>query len=395
MIFELHLLQNFSPSCLNRDDTGSPKDCEFGGYRRARISSQCLKRSARLHFREHDLLKDGNLATRTKRLVQHLCDKLVVLGRPAEAARTAVINALAAAGLKAVEDDEDKTQYLLFLGEGEISALASLIQENFDALAAVKAAAADEEGAKKKTAKQQKSAARDAVPPQIIKAVKAIFDGGKAADLALFGRMLADMPDRNIDAAAQVAHAISTNKVSMEMDYYTAVDDLKPDDNQGADMIGSVEFNSACFYRYVNVDLKQLLDNLQGDAELAAQALDAFVRASIHAVPSGKQSTTAAQNPPSFILAVVRRSGCWSLANAFAKPVTPSAEQDLTTASAGALDRYWSSLTRMYGQDSLVKVVACSLDDVKVPSLASSMVPSVSELIAAVRQSAQFNGQQR
>ena len=108
---------------------------------------------------------------------------------------------------------------------------------------------------KKKTAKQHKAAAKEAAPEEVQKAVPKLLDGGKAADLALFGRMLADLPEKNVDAACQVAHAISTNKIhSMEMDYYTAVDDIN-NDNPGADMIGTVEFNSACFYRYANLDV--------------------------------------------------------------------------------------------------------------------------------------------
>ncbi len=131
----------------------------------------------------------------------------------------------------------------------------------------------------KKTAKEKKADAKDAVPADIAKQIKALFDGGKAADLALFGRMLADQPDLNRDAACQVAHAISTNRVSMEMDYYTAVDDLKERRRMrtGAGMIGTVEFNSACFYRYANIDLAQLQKNLQCDAELATTTVEAFL----------------------------------------------------------------------------------------------------------------------
>src|SRR5918912_1293514 len=99
--------------------------------------------------------------------------------------------------------------------------------------------------------------------------------------------MLADLPERNSDAACQVAHALSTNKVAMEMDYYTAVDDLKPDDTMGADMIGTVEFNSSCFYRYANVDLGQLERNLQNDQELARRTVEAFLRAAVEAIPTG------------------------------------------------------------------------------------------------------------
>src|SRR5207248_4571476 len=169
------------------------------------------------------------------------------------------------------------------------------------------AAAGSDEGKKKRTAKQQKAEAKSAVPDEVQKAVPALLDGGKAADLALFGRMLADLPEKNVDAACQVAHAISTNKIhSMEMDYYTAVDDIN-NDNPGADMIGTVEFNSACFYRYATLDVAELIGGyrdekktrpfgLQGDNELARTTADAFLKAFINAVPTGKQNSFAAHN---------------------------------------------------------------------------------------------------
>jgi CRISPR system Cascade subunit CasC len=188
----------------------------------------------------------------------------------------------------------------------------------------------------------------------VAKAVDKLLDGGKAADLALFGRMVADLPDANIDAASQVAHAISTNKVSMEFDYYTAVDDLKPEETEGAGMIGTVGFNSACFYRYANVDTEQLKTNLGGDEELAHKTLEAFLRACVAAVPTGKQNSMAAHNPPSFIFAVVRRSGLWNLANAFLKPISYSPGGDLMENSLKALDGYWGRLSSVYDDGAIV-----------------------------------------
>ena len=156
---------------------------------------------------------------------------------------------------------------------------------------------------------------------------------------SLFGRMLADLPEKNMDAACQVAHAISTNKIhSMEMDYYTAVDDIN-NDNPGADMIGTVEFNSACFYRYATLDVAELVGGyrdekktrafgLQGDAELARTTATAFLTAFIHAIPTGKQNSFAAHNPPSLVFAVVRDGPPVSLANAFVKPVTAAGRRE-------------------------------------------------------------------
>jgi CRISPR system Cascade subunit CasC len=216
--------------------------------------------------------------------------------------------------------------------------------------------------------KKAKRAAKETVPDEVRKAVTALLGGGKAADLALFGRMVADLPEKNIDAAAQVAHALSTHRVSVEFDYYTAVDDLKPDDTAGADMIGTIEFNSACFYRYANVDLGQLLHNLvdenpvRSDEKLARTTLEAFIRASVAAIPTGKQNSMAAQNPPSFVMAVVRESGPWSLANAFLQPARPDATGDLVGKSIDQLDDYWGRLTRMYGTKGIVGTWYVALD---------------------------------
>jgi CRISPR system Cascade subunit CasC len=368
MKIELHLLQNFAPSNLNRDDTGSPKDCEFGGHRRARISSQCIKRAIRNAFKS--LLPADDLAVRTKRLLKETVDRLVSKGKSEPEAENAVRAALAGGGLKVGEDN--LTQYLLFLGQGEISALVDLVANHFDELKAVNLATKEEGDGKKKTAKQEKSKAKDAVPPEVAKAVKAILDGGKAVDLALFGRMLADLPEHNVDAACQVAHAISTNKIhSMELDYYTAVDDLKPGDTAGADMIGTVEFNSACYYRYATLDLGQLLKTLGGDKDLARKGVEAFLKASIMAIPTGKQNSFAAQNLPSLIYANAHEGPAVSLANAYLKPATPTPDHDLVSKSVDLMDQHAGSLAKLYGQPASTSGHYCALNEPKVKNLGS------------------------
>ena len=115
-------------------------------------------------------------------------------------------------------------------------------------------------------------------------------------------------------------------------------------------MMGTVEYNAACFYRYANIDLGQLFKNLDRDAPLASEAIEAFLKASVEAVPTGKQNSMAAQNPPSLVFVVLRESGFWSLANAFLKPVRATGGDDLMTSSIGALASYWDKLTAMYGE---------------------------------------------
>ncbi len=352
MKIELHIIQNFAPSCLNRDDTNSPKDCIFGGVRRARISSQCIKRAIRRSFADEELVPADNLGWRTKRLAEEVGKRLADEGKDQAAAVKAAEVIIEGLGLGL--DDKGQTQYLLFLGESGISALTDLCRQQWDTLAELAAKIQQaEKDDKAKDAKKAKKEAQKAIPDEIKDGLPAILDGSTTADLALFGRMLADRPGDNIDAACQVAHALSTHEVEMEMDFYTAVDDLKgSEEDAGAGMMGVVGFNSACFYRYAVIDLDELIANLDGDRELAEKSIEAFVRASVSAVPSGKQNTFAAHNPPDFILAAVRPTGQpLSLANAFARPVRPRKgdDTDLVQSSVNALAEYWSRVARVYG----------------------------------------------
>ena len=381
MFIELHILQNFAPANLNRDDTGMPKDCTFGGYRRARISSQCFKRAVRVQFKDEKLLEPQFLAVRTKRVVGELARRLADRGRDDNESR--VVAKFTIGGVNLEAGDDDTTQYLLFLSNQEIGSLANLCDEHWDQLsAAAEAMAADHSSSRSRPTKASR---KKAVPGEVRKAVEKIFaTGGQAVDLALFGRMLTDLPERNVPAASQVAHAISTNRMGMELDYYTAVDDLQPEDTTGAGMLGTVGFNSACFYRYSNVDFGQLTKNLQDDRELAVAGLKAFITASINAIPTGKQNSMAAHNPPSFVLAVIREAQLWNLANAFLKPVYPQGHEDLAMRSVRELDTYWGKLSKMYGENGILGKWAVSLDGNAIACLKDNMVDDVGTLTQSV-----------
>ena len=373
MLIELHAIQNFAPSNLNRDDTGAPKDCIFGGYRRARVSSQAFKRAMRMEFRDGGLLPDkADIGTRTKRIVQELTERLDDAGIEEEESKPLIERALGGLGLKLEEGN--KTQYLLFVGPRELDALAAACVQLRDA--GESGAASD--GAAK-SGRNAKKEAKSAITGEMQKALKAAMDGGKAADIALFGRMVADNADINTDAACQVAHAISTHKTDIEFDYYTAVDDLNPKEETGAGMIGTVEFNSACFYRYANVDLDQLSTNLGKDAAAVRQTVEAFVRAFVTAIPTGKQNSMAAQNPPSFVFAVARDAGNWSLTNAFVRPV-PQHADDLVKASIARLDTEWAGIAKMYGTRAIRGTWWCASHD--LPDIAlRDEVPDVDTLV--------------
>lgn len=373
MLIELHIIQNFAPSNLNRDDTGSPKSCEFGGYRRARISSQAIKRAIRTEFKDRELLPEENRAVRTKRLVEKLATRFKEAGRDFDEAKKVVEAGLNLLGFKLARDE--KTQYLLYISPKEIDAIAAFCEERWDALASGD--------------KTSKKDAKDPETKKLADELSKSLDGGRAVDLALFGRMLADLPDKNVDAACQVAHAISTHRVSAEFDYYTAVDDLKPDDTSGADMIGTVEFNSACYYRYANIDLEQLKKNLKVDSdhvdsELAEAAVRAFLIASRDAIPTGKQNSFAARNAPSFFLAVVRDRGAWSLANAFVAPVSGQQDRGLVDASIEALAQHWGDLVKLYGEPEGLTLAACALGEPKLGPLESARVDTFGDLVDKV-----------
>jgi CRISPR system Cascade subunit CasC len=334
-LIEIHAIQNFAPSNLNRDDTGAPKDAFFGGRRRARISSQCLKRAAREYFKQ---------SVRTKRLQEELVKILSDKKRGPEESKQKIELALKSIDL--IIKDDGKTEYLLFLGKNEIDAIADVINTHWDSIVPTKIKG---EVAEKK---KKKGGAADLLPAEVKKDLEGVFNGGKAVDLALFGRMLADMPEKNQYASCQVAHAISTHAVDREFDFYTAVDDLKPEDNAGSDMMGTVEFNSACFYRYAVVDFEKLTENLQKDGNLALSGLRAFIEGFVVAEPTGKQNTFAAHNPPEYVVVSVRKNGApRNLANAFEVPVRVKGEESLTKKSVEELGKKHKKLVDAYGYE--------------------------------------------
>ena len=372
-LIEIHALQNFAPSNLKRDDTGAPKDAWFGGTRRARVSSQCLKRAVRSYFgekKEEGFFSSDELAVRTKRVYEAIADLLAGKRAKDEALAKAEI-ALSYVKLKAAEGG--KTQYLLFLGQKEIAALADAIHRFWDQIVPE----AKDSGEKVKG--KGKKAAASSAPKEIQERIDSIFNGGKAVDVALFGRMLADMPEKNQHAACQVAHAISTHAVEREFDFYTAVDDLRPEDMSGADMMGTVEFNSACLYRYAVVDWEKLKANLQSDAELAEKGLKAFLEGFVVAEPTGKQNTFAAHNQPEFVAVSVRRNAAPSnLANAFETTLRVRKDESLTKVSAEKLVEKSKKLRAVYGGDGLTFVV--NLTEAKLDGFGTA-VSSLKELL--------------
>ena len=321
MIIELHAIQTFAPSNLNRDDTGNPKEALFGGVRRARISSQSAKRAMRVSDVFADAL-DVPIGTRTKKLVAHVKDKLKDTGVDAEWTEGHALTIAKDFYAKMDSKSELETSVLLYISDDEINDIVALL---------LKAHQAGEEPDIKAFGKEF---------------VKNLTNRTSAPDIALFGRMLAENPKLNIDAACQVAHAISTHEVNtVEFDYFTAVDDFTPEDTSGAGMLGLVAFNSATYYRCARIDWEQLVSNLSGDIELAKQTVGAFMQAFACVAPSGMQNSFVNKHLPDFLLAVARpNNDGQSLANAFERPVRVNQDSGYAAPSVKKLAEYWEQV---------------------------------------------------
>lgn len=385
MILELHLLQSFPVSNLNRDDLGQPKSATFGGVPRARISSQSLKRAAREKFTEHGL-DDSDLGARTRQLVDRACTKLDKAKKDDPNAEGVVVTGLRALGLGVA--DTYLSKYLIFISKQAVDDFVGFCQQHWNELDDIRQDVDKEirkhEASKTKTNKPDPSSlvAKGIKTKKLEKTVKhareTVLNATRAADIALFGRMIADNTNFNVPAASQVAHAISTHAVTTEFDYYTAVDDFKKNNDeevdQGAGMIGTVDFNTACYYHYANLDLKQLRRNLAGDDELVAKAVQAWLGAFIHSTPGGKQSTTAARTMPETLLGTVRTRGAWNLANAFLKPITGT---DLLADSTRQLFTHFQNLRGFYGDTDLRTVVGTAIGGDTAPLPVEDAVTSL------------------
>ena len=331
---DIHIIQNLPPSCVNRDDSGSPKSAVYGGVRRLRVSSQSWKRATRLYF--NDLLDAKDVGVRTKRVVEVLAERITEdAPELAGDAVTLAEGVFKAARIKLApprgkKDAPQESGYLLFLSTSQIERLAGL---------AIASARGGE--------------ALDA------KTVKKIFKEAHAVDIALFGRMVADDTDLNVDAACQVAHAISTHAAENEYDFFTAVDDDKScseEEDAGAGMMGTVEFSSATMYRYATVNLDMLVENL-GDGDAALRALEVFIKGFCLSMPTGKQNTFANRTLPEAVVVSVRDDQPVSLVGAFEKPIRTNEADGYLARSVGALAEHARAIEDSYGLKPLASFV--------------------------------------
>lgn len=297
LYLDIHAIQSLPPSNVNRDDTGSPKTAQYGGVRRARVSSQSWKRAMRRYF--HEEASEKNLGTRTLYVAHYVADKIQKLdgNMPQEDAMALAVQTLKKAGLRLNKDNQ--TGALFFIGDHQARDLAQAALDGIDKKADL----------------------------------QAILKDNPAIDIALFGRMVADSTSLNEDASSQVAHALSTHAVETEFDYFTAIDDESPEDHAGAGMIGTVEYNSSTLYRYANVAAHELLHQL-GNKEAVVDALVLYLESFVKSMPTGKVNTFANQTLPQTLLVSLRVDRPINLVSAFETPVVsregylkPSAER--------------------------------------------------------------------
>lgn len=338
MQLEIHVLQSFPPANLNRDENGMPKSTVFGGYPRARISSQCQKRTVRLFYQEHSEIAAEQFAQRSRAWMPELKKLLVEADIPDAQAETAAKLALGGLGAK-FEADKIESKTILFLGRTEIAAIADILIKNWAKIEP------------ELKGKEPKLPAKDPNIPKVIE--KALVDTGKPGDVALFGRMMASLPTVNVDASVQMAHAISVNKLQQEFDFFTAVDDLGSSDDAGADHMGETGYNSSTYYRFTTLNTVQLQSNL-GSAVHADTIAHAFAEAFIKAIPTGHQNGFAAHSLPAAVMMVVRKGQPISLVDAFENPVAPKGGKSLLENALTQLDRHWADLSKMYGEKSVI-----------------------------------------
>jgi CRISPR system Cascade subunit CasC len=324
MFLQLHFLTAYPAANLNRDDSGRPKSAVFGGVPRLRISSQSLKRAWRTSdvFAEH---LQGRVGKRTQQLGAHVRQHLISCGASAEDALQ-IARQVAELFGKLVDVDVVKPAD----ANAYIKQLAFISPEEFGRANALAERILGGDSA------------AIAAPDVLLRA-----DG--AADIGMFGRMLADSPSFNRDAAVQVAHAVTTHRADAEDDYYVAVDDLKrADQNEdvGTSFIGVQEFGSGLFYLYICVDLDLLVRNLNGDKELARDAVAALLEAAATVAPKGKQASFASRAKASYILAEAGAQQPRTLAAAFMQPVKA---EDIVGASVQRLRGFRTNMDAAYG----------------------------------------------
>ena len=331
-LIELHIIQSFPVTCLNRDDVGAPKSALFGGVQRARVSSQCWKRAIRDFAKEE---QPGFFGGKRGHFLAELLEKAMIeKGLNENAAEKYGKDISEFIGKKNSKYKKgNKTEVALYFSPGEIEVITNQVVKDYN-----------EKG--KIELKKGK-----------LKKIIENADIKDLADIAIFGRMVATDHTLMLEGAANFSHALSTHKVSSEIDFFSAVDEIMPEEEEGAGHIGTLEFNSACYYRYIglNLDLLKDADHLShfSDEEFNS-VVSTFIKAAILAVPTARKNSMFGFNPPEFVLGLKRAGQPLSLANAFEKPIRP--KNGYVVPSIEEMKKKFGDLKNTFGIEPEVEV---------------------------------------
>lgn len=371
-LIELHILQSFPVTCLNRDDLGAPKSARFGGVDRARVSSQCWKRAVREFA--HEATPELFGASRSKILGPAIEKAATDLGADAQTAAAVKSIVLDALGKDEKRQDMVKTLFF-FSPESLKNVVKPLVTDGEKKLSPelVVALLSNDEKQVKKAKKEAEKLSKD-----LLKAFgEAVTD---AADIALFGRMVADDASQTVEGAALFSHTLSTHAVRSELDFFSAVDDEKKNaDDAGAGQIGTIEYSSACYYRYVGINLDLLRKSKLFDQAQLKAVLENFIRAALLANPAARKNSMFGQGLPSYVLAVKRSGQPLSLANAFEQPVEAKRGSGYVAPSIEALKKEWADLKAAFGIDGGVE---CEIEKGKAGT--ASLADVLSALLADI-----------
>lgn len=344
-IIEISILKNYSSSNLNRDMSGSPKTCYFGDVQRARISSQCLKRNIRKSNYLENALGYNTISSRTRRIDVLVFEELEKRGDYSKYYTdiNKLLNTLGKGSDKSEKEEKSEetkaktemngSKTMQMYSNGDIQKICDIIIENI------------EDGKQIKDIKLESILEKDFNIRPI------------TLDIALFGRMAATKSFSTIEAGVQVAHAISTNKVKLENDYFTAVDDVvsRLAGEAGSGHLGDMEFNSACFYEYYNIDVDKIFENLK-NTEKSKEVLYASLKPLIQAIclenPKGKQNSFAAFVVPSLVMVEVKDKKLpINYMNAFVTPIRNNEKGNIVENSITVLSEYVNKVDAVYSID--------------------------------------------
>ena len=375
MLFEIHMLKNYPATNLNRDDTGSPKTCIFGGVQRSRISSQCLKRSWRVSSLLEKELSGNLLGIRTRKLPELVCEKLRKEGISEDYLEEAKKHLTGFANKESTENDKGITTQVIIYSHEDIEAVTKVVKEKIESSKSIN-------DFKKIKAKDIEALMKDAKTRPI------------SVDIALFGRMVTSDAFADVDASMQVAHAFSTNKAIMESDFFIAMDDLiDGKEEAGAAMMDDVDYTSSCYYIYASIDIDALRKNLEHSENpdvIVEKVLPALVKTMAFANPSGKQNTFAGNVLPSAVLIECKDYPVpVSYANAFVKPVRATYENDLVEESVKRLVAHVNQIDEDFGLPLVKRYWFCAglENKIKLPDKEGNKVvncKNFAEMVSAV-----------